>query len=141
MQKNTDELMKILGQAPNAQQFITNNHSELLNLSLTEYLEKLLKDKNLKKSDVIHASNLDKTYAYQIFDGKRKPSRDKLLQLAFGFGLNVEETQNLLKIAREAVLYPRVKRDVFILAALHNKFNLTDCDEMLEKYNFKPLQI
>lgn len=140
MQKNTDELMKILGQAPNAQQFITNNHSELLNLSLTEYLEKLLKDKNLKKSDVIHASNLDKTYAYQIFDGKRKPSRDKLLQLSFGFGLSVDETQNLLKIAREAVLYPRVKRDVFILAAIHNKFNLTDCDEMLEKYNFKPLQ-
>lgn len=141
MQKNTDELMKILGQAPNAEQFITNNHSELLNLSLTEYLEKLLKDKNLKKSDVIHSSNLDKTYAYQIFDGKRKPSRDKLLQLAFGLGLNVEETQNLLKIAREAVLYPRVKRDVFILAALHNKFSLIDCDEMLEKYNFKPLQI
>lgn len=140
MQKNTDELMKILGQAPNAQQFITNNHSELLNLSLTEYLEKLLEDKNLKKSDVIHASNLDKTYAYQIFDGKRKPSRDKLLQLSFGLGLSVDETQNLLKIAREAVLYPRVKRDVFILAAIHNKSDLSDCDKILEEHGLKQLQ-
>lgn len=140
MQKNTDDLMKILGQSPDAKNFITNNSSELLTLSLTEYLEKLLKDKKMKKSDVIRDSALDKTYAYQIFDGKRKPSRDKLLQLAFGFGLTVDETQNLLKIAREAVLYPRVERDIFILAALHNKSNLSDCDEMLEEHGFKQLE-
>lgn len=132
--------MKILGQTPNAEKFISNNSSELLALSLTEYLEKLLKDKKMKKSDVIRDSNLDATYGYQIFDGKRKPSRDKLLQLAFGFGLTIDETQNLLKIAREAVLYPRVERDIFILAALHNKSNLSDCDEMLEEHGFKQLE-
>ena len=103
-------------------------------------LVKNLKDKKMKKSDVIRDSNLDSTYGYQIFDGKRKPSRDKLLQLAFGFGLTVDETQNLLKIAREAVLYPRVERDIFILATLHNKSNLSDCDEMLEEHGFKQLE-
>lgn len=135
----TDDLMKTLSNSPNAKQFIKDNGSELLDCTLSEYLEHLLNSKNMKKSDVIRLTNLDRTYAYQIFNGSRKPNRDKLLQLAFGFGLSADETQTLLKVAREPLLYPRVERDVFILAALYNKNTLLECNEILLDNNLEPL--
>lgn len=136
---STDDLMKTLSNSPDAKQFIKDNGSELLDCTLSEYLEHLLNSKNMKKSDVIRLTNLDRTYAYQIFNGSRNTNRDKLLQLAFGFGLSVDETQALLKVAREPLLYPRVERDVFILAALYNKNTLFECNQILLENNLKLL--
>ena len=136
---STDDLMRTLSNSPDAKQFIKDNSSELLNYTLIEYLEYLLNSNGMKKSDVIRLTNLDRTYAYQIFNGSRKPNRDKLLQLAFGFGLSADKTQTLLKIAREPLLYPRVERDVFILAALYNKNTLLECNEILLDNNLEPL--
>ena len=136
---STDDLMKTLSNSPNAKQFIKDNNSELLNYTLSEYLEHLLNSNNMRKSDVIHLTNLDRTYAYQIFNGSKKPNRDKLLQLAFGLRLSADETQTLLKVAREPLLYPRVERDVFILAALYNKNTLLECNQILEDNSLKPL--
>ena len=136
---STDDLMKTLSNSPDAKQFIKDNGSELLDCTLSEYLEHLLNSKNMRKSDVIRSANLSRTYGYQIFNGSRKPNRDKLLQLAFGFALSADETQALLKVAREPLLYPRVERDVFILSALYNKNTLLECNEILLGNNLEPL--
>lgn len=136
---STDDLMKTLSNSPNAKQFIQDNSAELLNCTLSEYLEHLLNSNNMRKSDVIRLTNLDRTYAYQIFNGSKKPNRDKLLQLAFGFRLSADEAQTLLKVAREPLLYPRVERDVFILAALYNKNTLFECNQILLENNLKLL--
>ena len=135
----TDDLMKTLSNSPNAKQFIQDNSAELLNCTLSEYLEHLLNSNNMRKSDVIRLTNLDRTYAYQIFNGSKKPNRDKLLQLAFGFRLSTDEAQTLLKVARDPLLCPRVDRDVFILAALYNKNTLFECNQILLENNLKLL--
>lgn len=49
------------------------------------------------KKDVIKDAGLDTTYGYQIFDGRKKPRRDKLLQLAFGFPLTIEDINTLFR--------------------------------------------
>lgn len=67
---------------------------------------------------MIGRTGIDHTYAYQIFDGRHKPSRDKFLCLSFGMGLTVDEVQLLLKNANMQPLYPRVERDVYILESL-----------------------
>ena len=59
-------------------------------------------------------------------NGTRRPSRDKAIQLAFGFGLDVEETQGLLRAADKSVLYPRIKRDAAIIFAISRKMSLTE---------------
>ena len=132
MDKSTDELMKILRQKPNAENFLKENENELLHHSLTELLQTYLISKNLKKSEVIRDSYLDRTYAYQIFDGKHKPSRDKLLCLAFGLHLTVDETQLLLNSAQLSKLYPRIKRDILIVTCLEKGQKIFTCNEILE---------
>lgn len=140
MDKKTDELMQILHHQPNANTYLKENQNELLHQTLTELLQDYLTSKNLKKADVIRDANLDRVYGYQIFDGKHKPSRDKLLCLAFGLHLTVSETQLLLKSAQLAPLYPRVMRDVLILECLFQGKDIFFCNENLESHNQTLLQ-
>lgn len=81
---------------------------------------------------VIKAASIDRTYGHQIFNGTRRPSRDKLLQLAFGFGLKVEETQRLLRLAEKNPLYPKIKRDAAILHSLAEGKSLMETQELLQ---------
>lgn len=140
MEKNTDHLMRILHSKPNADLYLKENESELLPMSLTELLESYLISRNLEKADVIRDSGLDRTYSYQIFSGRHKPGRDKLICLAFGLHLDVPETQRLLKTAQMAPLYPRVKRDVLILEALFQGKNIMSCNDSLEAHGQPMLQ-
>lgn len=140
MDKKTDELMQILYCQPNADTYLKENESELLHQTLPELLHHYLTAKNLKKADVIRNANLDRVYGYQIFDGKHKPSRDKLLCLAFGLHLTVPETQQLLKSAQMAPLYPRITRDVLILECLFQGKDIFFCNENLESHEQALLQ-
>lgn len=107
MEKTTGELMDILRSKPDAAAFVQENADELQNKTLPELLADLLERKQLTRAAVIRAAGLARTYGYQLFDGTYTPTRDKLIQLAFGFQLTVEETQALLKAAGYAVLYTR----------------------------------
>ena len=72
-----------------------------------EYLSLQLRQKHLRRADVVRGSHLDRTYVYQIFSGKKTPSRDKLLAIAFGLQLSAEETQKMLKLSGNLELYVR----------------------------------
>lgn len=97
--------------------------------------------KKLKKSEVINKSNIEKYYAYQIFNGnKENPSRDKMIMLAFGMGLTVEETRKLLKIAKVSDLYVRSPRDSIFIFCLNKGLGIIEVNEYLSDYNLKLLE-
>ena len=88
MKKSTGDLLKSLKSSRDYAEFLKKEIGELQFVTLSEYLDLLIESKKLKKSDIIVRSNLDKNYAYQIFNGtKTNPSRNKVLMLAFGMGL------------------------------------------------------
>lgn len=141
MKKTTEELMEILKQKKSIHAYFTEEIDELEFASLAEYLELLLNEKGLRKSDVIKRSNMDKNYAYQIFNGnKTHPSRDKMIALAIGMGLNVLETRKLLKIAGACDLYTRNPRDSVIIFGLNNRLSLIDTNELLNDYRLDLLE-
>ena len=74
-----------------------------------------------------------------MFNGTRRPSRDKVIQLAFGFGLGVDETQRLLRAADKSLLYPRLKRDAVILYGLQKSLPILAVQENLVKYGLTML--
>ena len=134
MKKSTQELLDIFSKQKNLDELLeaSENNHEFLQISLSQHLNTLLKEKNLKKAEVILKGNLNKDYAYQIFSGtKTSPSRDKLLAIAIGMSLTVDETQTLLKIAALPQLYPRKRRDMIILFAIQNNYSLFDINECL----------
>lgn len=81
----------------------------------------------------IKRSDIERTYGHQLFRGLRMPSRDKVIQLAFGFEFGVEATQELLKSARKSSLYPKIKRDAVILFCINRGMSIFDTQAVLEE--------
>ena len=74
-------------------------------------------------------------YGYQIFSGKRIPSRDKLISISFGMNLSLDETQALLKYAGFAPLYPKQKRDSLLIWGKNHQFSIYQINELLYAEN------
>ena len=81
---------------------------------------------------VILRANIERTYGHQLFNGTRNPSRDKVIQLAFGFGLDVDATQKLLLVAQFSPLYPKLRRDAAILYCLEHHLDILELQSLLQ---------
>lgn len=133
MEKSTEELINELQAATDIIKFAEENKDELDAVTLSEQLDDFLREYKKSKSDIIRDAGIDTTYGYQIFDGKKKPRRDKLLQLAFGFPLTVEQTNVLLRAGGMSDLYVRSKRDAICMYCLQQRMMVNECNDMLFK--------
>ena len=139
MEKNTAEIVKELGLCPDFQTFYSENKDYMHTQKLTELLAQLLESKGLKKSQVIQKAELSEVYGYQIFSGIRVPERKKLLCLAIGMGLNIEEAQQLLKCAGYARLYVKLPFDSVVLYGLCKELSVVQINELLFSYGLETL--
>lgn len=130
-EKDTAFLQSELKKTENLEQFLQENSEVLKPKTVQEYLNEMLIKYNLEKSEIIRKSGLSGTYAYQIFDGKKSAGRDKLIQLAFGFPLNLEETQKLLRFGGHNELYVKKKREAFVMYALGKGYDINQVNDLL----------
>lgn len=128
---STEELLSLLFKAPSLSLFLDGRDSDLSLPSFHDYISSLCAAHHEVPEHIIQRSGLEKSFGHQLFSGRRSPSRDSVLQLAFGFPLSVGETQELLKVARKSPLYPRVKRDSAILYCLYHGLSLVDTQIVL----------
>ena len=132
METTTAKLTNVLKSGRDIGTILQENESSITEPTLRKHLEKLLTSKGMKRQDVIKRAELDGNYVNQLFSGIRtKPGRDQTLSLAFGFGLNTEETDRLLKVAGVGALYPKNKRDAVILHSLENGKSVVQANEVL----------
>lgn len=129
------DLLNDIDDESNLDIFISNTLNNSKNIKLYEYFEKIFKEKNLKKSTVIKNADLDRTYAYEILRGDKKPSRDKILQLCIGANLSLEETNKALKIGDCGELYPKILRDSILIFAINKKLDIIKVNDLLYSYN------
>ena len=53
---------------------------------------------------------MSSSYLYKLSEGKRKsPTRNKALQICFGLGLDIDESNEFLKTAGVGILYPKLR--------------------------------
>lgn len=111
----------------------------LPDLDFVSYLEACLEKKDLKKSEVIEKTNLQKNYAYQICNGTKKGSKEKIIQLALAMHLDLHDTNNLLSLSNNGLLYAKVKKDAILIYALQHHYNLYQTNELLLAHGFEIL--
>lgn len=123
----------ILKSRKDMKQLITELEDDQLTISLKDYLDQILYEKQLSPAQAVKQSGLSANYAHQIINGRKTNiSRTKLLALAFGMHMTLEETQKMLRIARQPVLYPRIRFDLVVIFALKEHWQLIDVNELLE---------
>ena len=137
--KDTSKIVEELGLCPDFKTFYNENKKYLITDNLSTMLDKLLKEKNLKKSSVIKAAEISEVYAYQIFSGLRVPERNKLLCLGVAMSLNLDEIQTLLKCAGYAPLYVKLPFDSILIYGICNKLSVVEINELLYEYGLDTL--
>ena len=128
----TEELLSELLLADDPQEFIEKH--EIGTRSLSDYLQALLEEKGLRRIDVIRSADLNETFGYQIFMGQRKPSRNKILQIALAMGLTLQETNRLLQAGEVNTLYCKDRRDAIIVFCVEKRYPLHQVNEELYRF-------
>lgn len=139
MNKPTNDLYKELNKAPHIDKYLKDNDEFLINTTLCDYLCEKFTKKNISKSSVLKNADINEIYGYQILSGKRFPSRNKLICICIGAGFTLPETDETLKIAEYAPLFPKIKRDSIIIYGIQNKHSIRVINESLFDHQMQPL--
>ncbi len=136
MKKDTSQLLRELENHKSFKAFYSENSDSLVKKELSAYLAQLLESKGITKAEAVKRSELSEIYAYQIFSGVRVPSRNKLLCIAVGMGLDLNETQTLLKCSGYAQLYVKNEFDCIIIYGICNTLSVIEINSLLFEYGF-----
>ena len=136
---STEILKNRLLQSEDIEDFIETHHKNLSANTFKDYIYALIEHKGLKISEALNMAQMSESYGYQLFNGKRQPSRDKVIQLALGLGLSLSETNRLLKLSGKSELYVKEQRDAVFMFALNKKWSLFDVEELLLDRNLECL--
>ena len=133
---STAKVKEDFEKAENLDDFLERDKNKMLDIPLSEYLNRMLYEKDLSVADVVNGSGLTKSYVYQIFSNERKyPSREKLLAIGFGLKLKEVEMQRMLRIGGCSELYIKNSRDAAILYCVREGLNLDETNDVLYKHD------
>ena len=137
--KSTNDLNQELMAQPNLDKYITENETHFTDVDISAFLLELYERCRLSKAELARQAGMSEVYLHQVFSGRRKPSRDRLLCLCIGMKATLEETQELLKQVGYAPVYLRLKRDAIIGHGLLHHTPLTEINDKLFSENEKTL--
>ena len=138
-EKTTDDLSQELMSQPNLDQYITENEAYFADTDISAFLAGIYEKCGLSKAALARRSGMSEVYLHQVFSGRRKPSRDRLLCICLGLEATLDEVQKLLKQAGYAPLYPRRKREAIIAHGVVHHTPLREINDKLFIENEKTL--
>lgn len=127
--KSTEELLELLENL-DIEEF--KKEESFQNVDMPTYLNDILNQHNLQPKDVILKLNMERSYAYQILNGRRNPTRNFLIRIAFLCQLSVDETQKLLSAGNRPILYPRNRFDAAVLYCIQHGLSEEELNELLK---------
>lgn len=140
MKKDSSKMLQELQGCEEFSKFYRENQERMLTqVPLSQLLKELLDKHGIKKADAIRRSELSEIYAYQIFAGSRVPDRKKVLALAVGLGINLDEVQELLKRAGYAPLYVKNTFDCIVTFGICKGLSVAQINELLFDYDLETL--
>ena len=138
-EKDTNDLQQELMDTADIDTYLTENEDCFLRRETAQLLSELYKKQALSKAALARKAGMSEVYLHQVFSGRRKPSRDRLLCLCIGLGATLEETQQLLRQAAYAPLYPKRRRDAILIHGLLHGVEIDRLNDKLVAENEKTL--
>lgn len=93
------------------------------------YIQDILEDKGVRRSDLIRALNIDRNYGYQILNGTRRPTKQQIIRIGLFLKLNAAQVQEMLCMCERVALYVRRPEDA---KAIHCLEHETDYEKACE---------
>lgn len=140
--KSTDELLKILKSTKTTSElrdYTDSLASENTPCSFSDFINTEILNRQIPVASLISLSQIQRNYAYQILDGRRNPSRDKVLAICLALNLDFTKTQHALTLSNNSQLYSKRKRDSILIFALEKHLSVQNTNELLFDMNELPL--
>lgn len=120
--------------------FIHKNLNKVKTTKLSVYLREIVFQTCENIAEAFKDSPLSASYVYQILNGDRIPSRDKLIILAFILEMNLHQLNRALKYAEKSELYVKNQRDSVIMHGIIHKKSLESVNKKLSETNLNRLK-
>lgn len=132
--KSTDEVLKILNSVNSVSELnqLSQEVKEMNpTLSFAKYIEEHMLSSGITASQLIQKAQIQRNYGYQILNGTKNPGRDKVLSICLALSFDLKETQRALTLAKEAVLYPKCRRDSALIFCINKNLSVMETNELL----------
>lgn len=150
--KNTEFVLNELNNAHSISKglkTIENNQELFHDKSFSSYFNDYLANhQELKTAQIIKDSCLSRKYAYEIINGTKKASRDRIIALCFAAHMNLDEVNHALIYAGHNQLYAKNMRDAVIILVINQSYRgnseyktITELNILLDEQNQIPLDI
>ena len=127
----TSDLETELTKSTSLETFLDENEDSFIASDFTSLLKRIFEAKGVSKAALAKRSGVSDVFLHQVFSGKRKPSRNRLLCLCIGMQTSLGECQELLLSNKNAVLYAKSRRDAVIEYGILHHMNLYEINDRL----------
>lgn len=90
---------------------------------LCELIGELMEQAGISRAELIRRLDIDINYGYQLLNGTRIPTRERLIRIGLLLGADVEQLQHLLRAASKEALYVRDLTDAKVFYAIKRKMS------------------
>lgn len=130
--KETKELLdELKGKNIDINTYLESNSDSLIEINLKKFWNDVVNNSGMSKSDIINKSDFGYVYFYDVINGRKIPSTDKIVRLALAMKMTLEQCQTALKYSGKSPLYPRLKRDSILIFAINHNYDIYQTVELL----------
>lgn len=135
MAKTTTELLRELKrQSCSLPDYLSNHKETFVIEDIKSFWEEIIAKKNYSKSNIINKSDFSYCYFYDVINGRKMPTKDKVVRLALAMKMSVDECQQALKLSGRSALYPKVRRDSVLIYSIEKHLTIAQCDDLLAQH-------
>lgn len=135
MAKTTTELLRELKrQSCSLPDYLSNHQETFVVEDIKTFWDELIAKKNYSKSNIINKSDFSYCYFYDVINGRKMPTKDKVVRLALAMKMSVDECQQALKLSGRSALYPKVRRDSVLIYSIEKHLTIAQCDDLLAQH-------
>ena len=134
-----DEFIEYAEMAVSKESSLEDELKDIYTDSFAKHLQQMINKKGLKNSEVYAAANISKQYFSKLIKGQVNPSKEKVLALAVGLRLNLDEAVDFLRLAGYA-LSPISQTDKVVEYFIRKEeYSVLKIDIVLFDYGLDPL--
>lgn len=141
MAKRTNDLMEELsGQDTDLDRYFEENPTSFINVDIKEFWKNAVDTSSKTKSDIINKADMSYCYFYDVINGRKIPSKDKIIRIVLAMNLSLDDCQEALRISGKSALYPRIKRDSIIIYAINKGYSIYQTNDLLLEHGEEMLK-
>lgn len=108
---------------------VLNNKSPDIHILINKYMV----EKDIPHAEIIRKLNVERSYGYQLLNGKRVPRRDQIIKIGIILKLDLTDLQQMLKVAGKPILYAKNVKDARVIYSVEHGLEYEKACEFIWK--------